>query len=459
MLRTLIANNLACKGYYFNPWRAAAPAQPLVEALPSCQPSKAHAARSQRNASTSSSSNGGSDNYDVIVLGLGAFGSSAAYHLAKMGASVLGLERFPHPGHSMGSSHGHTRIIRLAYFEGPEYVPLLKRSYALFQQLQGEVGQQLLKKTGMLDIGPGPVFEGALRSARLHNLEHEVLTGPQVNARFPGYHVPEHWRAVYQPDGGMLLPERIIEAHCSLAQVHGAELRFGQQVVSWRALGSGPSGGVEVRTASGEVVRAAQMIVAAGPWMADLVPETKALCVPIRQVVGWFEVAKRGTFHADNFPVFIIQGDNPADCWYGFPQYGPQPGFKIGRYNHLNEVVHPDSLDRSHLTPADEEALRAAVRQYFPGADGKLLARSTCMFTNTPDNHFIIDRHPRHPQVLLCSACSGHGFKMASGVGQLLAEHVEQESNPAEHEELKLHRINPDRPGHAELLRAFQGSS
>ncbi|GFH15545.1 DAO domain-containing protein [Haematococcus lacustris] len=196
------------------------------------------------------------------------------------------------------------------------------------------------------------------------------------------------------------------------------------------------------------------------------------LCVVERQVVGWFP-APPGTFQPDAFPVFILD-DGPGRCWYGFPSWGPQLGFKIGLYNHLRQVVRPDEVSRAErqhddtgsalllssraLEVEDEAALRNAVRAFFPAADGPLLAHSTCLFTNTPDGHFVVDRHPHHPQVILCSACSGHGFKMSSGIGQLLARMVVAGSSPgtgfAGGEELRLHRISKDREGHDRFLRA-----
>ncbi|GLI59167.1 hypothetical protein VaNZ11_000995 [Volvox africanus] len=398
--------------------------------------------------------------YDVVVVGLGAFGSSVLYHLAKAGLKVLGVERYGLVGHALGSSHGASRIIRMAYFEGLQYGPLLKRSMRLFLQLQeelaaveGPLSEPLFIRTGMLDVGS--VFERALRSAQVQGLEHEVLTGAELNRRFPAYRVPEQWRALYQPDGGVLTPERIVQAHVGLAQRMGAQVLTSTTVAAWRVEGTGanaavtfeltPTGATAVAasnsisysdttataiaTAVPRKVTAAAAVMTPGPWIGQLVPELRELCVPERQVVGWFEIeaAARSNFAPDRFPVFVLEETSGGAAYYGFPEHDQLPGFKIGLYRHLYEQIrNPGDLDRVNRTAnaADEAALRSGVLSYFPTAMGRLLTASTCFFTNTPDGHFLVDRHPQHPQVILCSACSGHGFKMSSGIGQLISRMV-----------------------------------
>ncbi|MEW5317553.1 MAG: hypothetical protein WDW38_008841 [Sanguina aurantia] len=358
--------------------------------------------------------------YDAVVVGLGAHGSSTLFHLAQKGVKVLGIDRY-NPGHDMGSSHGHSRITRLAYAEGPGYVPLLRRSYDLFLSLQEQAGEALFEKTGMLDIGKG--FPRALHSAQLHSLPHTVMTGKQVNSAFPGYNLPNDMQALHQADGGILTPEVIIKVRDM------------------------------------ERIQAAAAVFAAGPWISSLVPELKELCVPVRQVVGWFDCKGPDAFSSVNYPVFILE-DNVGN-WYGFPQQQRQhsgpPGFKIGLYNHLKETVPlPDTVSRV-VTPADESALRACLQSYFPSANGKLSDSSVCMFTNTPDGHFLIDRHPSHPSIILCSACSGHGFKMSSGIGQHIASMVVEGGvgDKAAGLELRMHRIDATRPGHAQFMSNF----
>ena len=237
-----------------------------------------------------------SAHYDVIVLGIGAMGSAAAYHLARRGLRVLGLERFNIP-HSLGSSHGITRIIRLAYFEHPSYVPLLRRAYELWRDLENQYGHRLLHITGSIDAGaPGSrVIEGSVAACQVHSLPHEVLTGPQLGRRFPGYSLPPTLMAVLQPDGGFLLPELCISAHVMLASAHGAEIHAREQVLDWQPT----SAGVRVRT-DVATYEAGQLVISAGAWVAGLVPQLKQLAVPERQVLGWFQpLASRMVYTRD----------------------------------------------------------------------------------------------------------------------------------------------------------------
>ncbi|GIL65151.1 hypothetical protein Vafri_18951 [Volvox africanus] len=279
-------------------------------------------------------------NYDVVVVGLGAFGSSVLYHLAKAGLKVLGVERYGPVGHSLGSSHGASRIIRMAYFEGLQYGPLLKRSMRLFLELQdelaavqGPLSEPLFLRTGMLDVGS--VFERALCSAQVQGLQHEVLTGAELNRRFPAYRVPEHWRALYQPDGGVLTPERIVQAHVGLAQRMGAQVLTGTTVAAWRVEGTGADAAVTFKlvptdatavaaskrmsysdataTAVPRNVTAAAAVLTPGPWIGQLVPELRELCVPERQVVGWFEIEGTACFVRHTSRGFTIsQGFSPC---------------------------------------------------------------------------------------------------------------------------------------------------
>jgi sarcosine oxidase len=343
-------------------------------------------------------------------------GSAAAYHLARRGLSVVALERHA-IAHDRGSSHGLTRIIRLAYFEHPSYVPLLHQAFALWRDLEQESGQRLLHVTGAIDAGvPGSrVFEGSLASCRGHGLRHEVLTAGEVNRRFPGYRLPDEFMAVFQPDGGFLEPEQCIRAHASLAARHGAEVRTGARVRGWESV----NGGVVVHLDDAEV-RARQLVVCAGPWTASLVPSLSHLLRPERQVVAWFGVEDRRPFAPDRFPVFVMM--TPDGYFYGFPEYGIA-GFKIGKYHHRSEVVDPDAMNRV-VDAQDEAVLRDCVRSFFPGANGALVRASTCIFTNTPDEHFIIDRLPQASNVLVVSACSGHGFKFCSVIGEIVSDLV-----------------------------------
>ncbi len=321
----------------------------------------------------------------------------------------------------MGSSHGHSRIIRLAYFEHPSYVPLLHRSFELWRELEASSGERLLNVTGSIDAGwPGSrVFEGSLQSCRVHDLEHEILTAQDVAARFPAYRLPEGMHAIFQPDGGFLDPERCIAAHVALARSSGAEVTTGQRVLGWTRA----QGGVVVHL-DGEDVRARQLVTCAGPWTAKILPGLATLLRPERQVVAWFATREPGPFDPGNFPVFVMESG--PGIFYGFPMHGT-PGFKIGKYHHRGELVDPDSMDRS-VHDADEDVLRECVREVFPLANGPMLHSSACIFTNTPDEHFIIDRLPGAPEVLVVSACSGHGFKFCSVIGEIVADLVTRDA-------------------------------
>lgn len=341
-------------------------------------------------------------------------GSAVAYHLAKRGRSVVALEQFS-PGHDRGSSHGLTRIIRLAYFEHPSYVPLLRRAFSLWRDLEEEAGERLLHVTGAIDAGlPGSrVFEGSLESCRIHGLHHEILAAGQVNARFPGYNLPAGYVAVFQPDGGFLEPEKCTRAHASLAVRHGAELRTGVRVAGWRR----DDGGVVVAS-DGDPVYARQLVICAGAWTSHLLPSLAPILTPERQVVGWFGLTEEEVFDPGTFPVFVLT--TPHGHFYGFPEFGAR-GFKIGKYHHRSESADPDA-PRREVDPEDERVLRECVSGFFRGADGPLLRASTCMFTNTPDEHFIVDRVPGAPETLIVSACSGHGYKFCSVIGEAVAD-------------------------------------
>lgn len=352
--------------------------------------------------------------YDAIVVGIGAMGSAALYHLAKRGKRCLGLERFDIP-HDRGSSHGITRIIRLAYFEHPSYVPLLRRAYELWRGLEAQADANLLHITGSIDAGPagGNVFEGSRRSCEIHGLPHEIFTSAQLMKRFPGYRLPAGTMALLQPEGGFLVPEACVSAHVMQAQGSGAEVRANEKVLRWEPL----KDGVEVVTEAGGYT-ADRLILSTGPWISEFVPQLKEKAVPERQVLGWFEPARPEWFRPESFPVFNLQVEEGH--YYGFPVFGV-PGFKIGLYHHRKERVNPDGIDRE-CHAEDERVLRACGEKCFPDGCGPVLSMRTCMFTNTPDEHFVIDVLPGYPQVVVASPCSGHGFKFSSVVGEILAE-------------------------------------
>jgi sarcosine oxidase len=354
--------------------------------------------------------------YNTIVIGVGAMGSAAAYYLARRGQRVLGLERFDIPT-DMGSSHGYTRIIRLPYYEHPSYVMLLKRSYELWREIEQKFDEQLLYLTGSLDIGPADawVFKGALRSAMEYELDHEVLTGLELTKRFPGYQLPHNIMALFQPEGGFLAPEKCILAYCFEAMKHGAEIHGREAVLHWEPLPG--SEGVRVHTERA-VYEADSLVVTAGAWSDEMLGFLRGLIVPERQVLAWFHPERPEYFQQATFPVFNLLVDEGR--FYGFPIHGV-PGFKIGKYHHLNETGHADELSRE-VTPEDEVLLRECVARYFPLAAGPTMTLKSCLFTNAADGHFLLDLHPDYPQVAYASACSGHGFKFGSVIGEILAD-------------------------------------
>jgi sarcosine oxidase len=355
------------------------------------------------------------EDYEVIVIGVGGMGSATAYHLASKGIDTLGLEKYDIP-HAMGSSHGVTRIIRKAQYEHPAYVPLVQRSYDLWRELESETGRDLLHITGGIDAGPpeSPVFTESKRSSELHEIDHEILTGDEVNERFPGYDIPSDHRAVYQPDSGFLVPEQSIIAYVEAAQAMGADIRAREPVAEFEVQADDR---VRVTTSKG-TYEADKLVLTAGAWARQFLPDFEDQVVPVRQVLAWLQPSDPELFDASNFPVFVH--GTKDNHYYGFPQHDV-PGFKFGKFNHMEEIVDPDEMDREPR-PDDEELLRSYARQNFPKGSGPTMQLSTCMFTNTPDEHFILDTLPEHPQITVGAGFSGHGFKFASAIGEILAD-------------------------------------
>ncbi|HEU5322777.1 MAG TPA: N-methyl-L-tryptophan oxidase [Methylomirabilota bacterium] len=352
--------------------------------------------------------------YDAVVVGVGSMGSAAAYHLAARGARVLGLEQFDVPN-ALGSSVGVDRIIRLAYAEHPDYVPLLRRAYALWRELETLARERLLFVTGGVDAGrpDGAAVTGSLRACREHHLPHEVLDARALARRFAGFRLPPELVAVYQPDGGFLMSERCVAVHVGAALAAGAEIHGRERVLAWEPRGAG----VHVRTERA-AYEARRLVLCAGPWTARLLPTLAPLAVPERQVLMWAQPRRPELFGLGQFPVFNLEAAEGR--FYGGPVHAV-PGVKIGKYHHRRERVDPDAVDRA-AHPEDEAVLRAALARYFPDADGPALALKVCMFTNSPDEHFLLDRHPEHAEVVVAAGFSGHGFKFCSVVGEIVAD-------------------------------------
>ena len=376
--------------------------------------------------------------YDVIVIGVGGMGSATVYELASRGMRVLGLERFSIPNDA-GSSHGVNRIIRLAYYEDSSYVPLLQRSYERWRALEETSGEKLLYITGSVDTGSedGRVFTGALRSCREHNLPHEPLTSAELTQRFPGFRFPENWMGVYQPDGGFVLSERSIVNHVFAAVERGGEVRAHEAVLDWSDTGDT----VRVRTSRG-LYEAGALVVTAGAWAGPLLPSLSHLLVPERQVLGWFQPLRPDLFALGSCPVVI--GEFEEGQYYSLPVFGI-PGYKIGKFHHLHEATTADGLDRD-LRDEDEAVLRQALARYFPDANGPTISLKPCMFTNTPDHHFIIDALPGSSNVFFAAGFSGHGFKFCSVVGEIMADLATRGDTGHDISFLRLGRFQADRP-------------
>ncbi len=360
--------------------------------------------------------------FDVIVVGLGAMGSAASFHLAKQGIHVLGLDQFGVP-HAMGSSHGDSRMIRLCYYEHPDYVPLLKRAYQLWHELESESKQQILYLTGGLYMGrpDSDLVAGTLRAARDHDLKHQLLDRPELAKRYPQFHVPQDFVGVIEPNAGFLLPERAIAAHAELAIKHGAKLHGFEKVIDWNVQGNV----VQVQT-NRDQYSANRIIFCGGAWSEQLLGEIGVNLTVTRQVLGWVWPNNHSQFELGALPVWGI--DLPdGSLFYGFPMHSHTPaggraGFKIAHHFH-GEITNPDTINRLPERE-DENDFRPLLKQYIPDADGDLLSMAVCMYTNSPDSHFIIDHHPCAENGNITIACgfSGHGFKFASVLGEALAD-------------------------------------
>jgi sarcosine oxidase len=361
--------------------------------------------------------------FDVIVVGLGAMGSAAAYHLSGRGQTVLGLEAFQ-PAHDKGSSHGSSRIIRQAYFEDPCYVPLLFRAYELWERLQAETGADLLRLTGGLMIGPpaSDVVAGSIQSAREYGLEHEVLRPDEVRRRFPPFVLAPDEAALYERKAGFLRPEECIRQHLAVAARQGADLRFEEPMQSWRAE---PVGGEVMVTTGKGTYRGRSLVLSGGPWMPEILASLRLPLGVHRRVMFWFDpLGGIGPFLPEQFPVYLWHPTD-APVFYGFPATGGQPGVKVAIHTgqdgtEPNECT-PETIDRS-IRESDEQAMRRLIANRIPALNGPRLDARTCMYTMTPDEHFILDRHPEFPQVSIAAGFSGHGFKFASVVGEILAD-------------------------------------
>lgn len=359
-------------------------------------------------------------------------GSASAYHLSASGRRVLGLDCFK-PPHNLGSSHGLTRVIREAYFEHPSYVPLVQRAYELWADLEQKSCRKLLLQTGGLMIGPpdGALVAGARRSAEQHKLQHQVLSAAELHHRFPAFRVEENVVAIAEPRAGILFAETAVQTHLELAAANGATVHFDEPVLNWQPRGSG----VEVLTATDRYF-ADRLIISAGPWAASLLADLHLPLTIERQVLCWFEPQSQPElFRPGHFPIYLFQFASRG-FFYGFPDLGD--GLKVAI--HHGGQAGPIENVRREVDETDIHAVRQLLQQFLPHADGPLNSATVCLYTNTPDEHFILGPHPVHSQVIIVSPCSGHGFKFSAVIGELVAGMVAGTLSPFD-----LSLFRPDR--------------
>lgn len=355
------------------------------------------------------------ERYDAIVLGIGGIGSAALYHAAKHGARVLGVDRF-RPPHDRGSTHGQTRVIRQAYFEHPAYVPLLRESYSLWHDLEIYAGKKLFHQVGLVEIGPshGTVVPGVLRAAEEHSLEIEWLLPQQIMERWPGLRATEGQVGVFEKAAGYLMVEDCVAAHLNAAEAAGAEILIDTEVASWRAAGKD----IVVRTTFGVELAASRLIITAGPWAGRMLADLGVPLTVLRKPMFWFETPGQDYNVDRGMPVYLFELNDGV--FYGFPRLDVR-GVKVAEHSGGRLLHDPLAIDRS-VDPTEQRRLEKFVSAHLPGVKSHVTNHATCLYTMSPDEHFIVDHHPTLPQVVFAAGLSGHGFKFAPALGRALAE-------------------------------------
>lgn len=349
---------------------------------------------------------------DVIVIGLGAMGSAATYHLAKRGVRVIGIDQFE-PFHDRGSSHGETRIIRKAYFEHPDYVPLLIRAYELWDELASETGVNLFERCGLLLAGPrdGNVVPGLYRAAEAHHLPLETLTAKELARRHPMFNLPtERYESVFEADAGFLYIDACLKAHLSAAQEAGATLLHQQHVRAWERNDIS----IQVMTDT-ETYSANSLVICAGPWSASILADLSIPLAVRRKVQLWFATEDE---RFNDAPVYGVE--TPEGFFYGFPAIAERE-IKVAHHTGGATVADADRVDRA-LHDDDVAPVRRFIDAHLRGMTSNVIRHSICLYTMTPDEHFVIDRHPQYDNVCFAAGFSGHGFKFASVVGEIMAD-------------------------------------
>ena len=351
--------------------------------------------------------------YDVIVLGTGGMGSSALYHLARRGARVLGLDQYTAP-HGLGSSHGDTRIIRQAYFEHPNYVPLLRRAYTLWEELELLAGEPLLHKVGLCLTGApdSEAIRGTRQAAKEHGLPLESLSVAEARRRFPQFRFAEHFETLFEPSAGYLLVERCVAAYLHQARRLGADVQNETPVRGWNPIPNG----IEILT-DRATFTARACVVTAGAWAGTMLRDLHVPFHVKRKTLHWYAAQGHAGTGPENATFFY---DLPEGQFYGFPSLDGAT-VKVAEHTGGTTVANPALVDRSS-TPSDDAALRRFLNEYLPGLAQPAIRSAVCLYTMSPDGHFVIDHHPTVPQVVFGAGFSGHGFKFASVIGEVLAD-------------------------------------
>jgi len=370
---------------------------------------------------------------DCIIIGLGGVGSAAAYHLAVRGVRVLGLDQFP-IAHDRGSSHGSTRVIRQAYFEHPDYVPLLSRAYELWTALETQSAQRLFDPVGALQMGPanGVVIPGVIASATQHQLTIEKFSHADLRNKFPQFHPDDNMIGVLESNAGFLHVEACVQAHATLATQHGAQLRTDEIVREWSAA----NGAVRVVT-DRTTYTAARLVIAAGAWSSQLLRDLHIPLVVKRKPLFWFSTHDTSYAAAHGAPCFLFETRD--GIFYGTPQIDAR-GVKLAEHTGGEIVTNPLHVDRT-LHAAEAIRIAAACAHYLPRAVAQHSDHSVCMYTMSPDENFIIDHHPDHATVTFAAGLSGHGFKFTSVLGEILADLSTHEKSPLPIEFLSVQRL------------------
>ena len=364
---------------------------------------------------------------EVIVVGLGGMGSATCFQLAAHGVSVIGFDRYA-PPHAYGSTHGDTRVTRLAVGEGLEYVPLVRRSHELWREIEEQTGAQLLTRSGGLVLAHAgsPFLEQTRAVAHQQQIEHEDLSSAELRQRFPMFAVDQGTEGYYEPEAGYVRPEDAVRAQLDLARRHGAQLQLGERVVEWTASTSG----VTVTTAAG-TYGAQQLVLCAGAWIAQLFPEGADIFAVYRQLLFWFPI-REGYAQLRDSPIFVweLAGDKQdfahlVGC-YGFPAVdGPAGGVKVATESY-DRTTAPDGKQHPATAAEIAEMYERYVAPHLPWLGAEPVRTVSCLYTNTRGSRFVIDRHPAHEAVLIVSPCSGHGFKHSAAIGESVAQWVTQ---------------------------------